>query len=48
MYTKCVETTDIYTFKLSNRTYTFAHNNLIEQSSQSKGWMTEGLLYDAG
>ena len=34
---KRVETTETHMFKHSNRMYTVAQNNLIEQSSQSKG-----------
>jgi len=47
VHMKCVEITETQTFKPSNRTYIFTQNNLIEQSPQSKGWITDGLLYDA-
>ena len=40
------EITGTQMFKPFNRTY-FTQNNLIEQSPQSKGWITEGLLFDA-
>ena len=42
-----VEITETQTLKPSNRAYTFTQNNLIEQSPQTKGWIAEGLLYDA-